>query len=111
MVIIKYFYFHKIMEEIIKIQVDWMEAFAKEYPGLASHARRIHTSEDMPWDTSYETYLRGEMGTYSDKMLKLYGQFIVGIVKEGDNLAYRIMNETIHMYGYSSFEEAMTNQE
>ncbi len=97
----------QIMEEIIKIQVGWMEQFAKEYPGLASHARRIHTSEDMPWDTSYETYLRGEMGTYSDKMLKLYGQFIVGIVKEGDNLAYRIMNETVHMYGYSSFEEAM----
>ena len=100
----------QIMEEIIKIQVDWMEAFAKEYPGLASHARRIHTSEDMPWDTSYETYLRGEMGTYSDKMLKLYGQFIVGIVKKGDNLAYRIMNETIRMYGYSSFEEAMEKQ-
>lgn len=100
----------QIMEEIIKIQVEWMEVFAKEYPGLASHARRIHTSEDMPWDTSYETYLRGEMGTYSDKMLKLYGQFIVGIVKEGDNLAYRIMNETIHMYGYSSFEEAMEKQ-
>lgn len=97
----------QIMEEIIKIQVDWMEAFAKEYPGLASHARRIHTSEDMPWDTSYETYLRGEMGTYSDKMLKLYGQFVVGIVKKGDNLAYRIMNETIQMYGYTSFEEAM----
>lgn len=96
-----------IMEEIIRIQVDWMEEFAKEYPGLASHARRIHTSEDMPWDTSYETYLRGEIGTYSDKMLKLYGQFIVGIVKDEDNLAYRIMNETIHMYGYSSFEEAL----
>lgn len=101
----------QIMEEIIKIQVAWMEAFAKEYPGLASHARRIHTSEDMPWDTSYETYLRGEIGTYSDKMLKLYGQFIVGMVKSGDNLAYRIMNETIHMYGYSSFEEAMKNQQ
>ncbi len=101
----------QIMEEIIRIQVNWMEAFANEYPGLASHARRIHTSEDMPWDTSYETYLRGEMGTYSDKMLKLYGQFIVGIVKEGGNLAYRIMNETIHMYGYSSFEEAMKNQD
>ena len=101
----------KIMEEIIRIQVGWMEEFAKQYPGLASHARRIHTSEDMPWDTSYETYLRGEMGTYSDKMLKLYGQFIVGIVKENDNLAYRIMNETIHMYGYSSFEEAMEKQD
>lgn len=98
----------QIMEEIIKIQVDWMEKFASKYPGLASHARRIHTSEDMPWDTSYETYLRGEMGTYSDKMLKLYGQFIVGIVKEEDNLAYRIMNETIRMYGYSDFEEAMS---
>ena len=62
-----------IMEQIIQIQVGWMEAFANEYPGMASNARRIHTSEDMPWDTSYETYLRGELSTYSDCMLKLYG--------------------------------------
>ena len=96
-----------IIEEIVKMQVKWMEDFAKEYPGLAKNARRIHTSEDAPWDTSYETYLRGELSTYSDKMLKMYGEFVVGVTKTGGNLAYKIMEETIHYYGYNSFEDAM----
>lgn len=96
----------QIMEQIIGIQVEWMEAFAKQYPGMASNARRIHTSEDQPWDTSYETYLRGELSTYSDKLLHLYGQFIVGLVKEGKNLAYMIMEETVHRYGYADLADA-----
>lgn len=96
----------RIMEQIIQIQVGWMEAFAAQYPGMASNARRIHTSEDQPWDTSYETYLRGEMSTYSDKMLKLYGQFIVGLVQEEKNLAYKIMEETVHRYGYADLADA-----
>lgn len=95
-----------IMEEIIKIQVGWMEEFAKAYPGMASNARRIHSYEDKPWDTSYETYLRGELGTYSDKMLKLYGQFIVDLVKRGENLAFLIMTETVKLYGYESLDAA-----
>ncbi|MCR4716283.1 MAG: DUF4125 family protein, partial [Lachnospiraceae bacterium] len=96
-----------IIEEIVKVQVSWMEDFAAKYPGLAKNARRIHTSEDAAWDTSYETYLRGELSTYSDKMLKLYGEFIVNLSKSGENLAYKIMEETIHYYGFNTFEEAM----
>ena len=98
------------MEEIIKIQVGWMEVFAAQYPGMAQNARRIHTSEDMPWDTSYETYLRGEIGTYSDTMLKLYGQFIVSYARQGKNLAFAIMEETVKMYGYTNLEEAAKKQ-
>lgn len=100
-----------IMEEIIKIQVQWMEAFAEEYPGMAQNARRIHTSEDQPWDTSYETYLRGEMGTYSDQMLDLYGRFIVKLYKDGRNLAYEIMEQTVHLYGYESLADAAERME
>ena len=95
-----------IMEQVISIQVGWMEAFAEEYPHLAANARRIHTSEDAPWDTSYETYLRGEIATYSQRMLKLYAQFIVGLYSSGENLAYRIMTETVHLYGYATLDDA-----
>lgn len=77
----------KITEEIVAIQVTWMEEFAKENPSLAQNMRVIHTAEDTPDTTSYETYLRGEMGTYSDKTLRLYGYFIVTLYKEGKNLA------------------------
>ena len=99
-----------IMEGIISIQVQWMEEFAAKYPGLAKNARIIHTSEDKPWDTSYETYLRGELGTYSDVMLELYGRFIVEIAKNEQNLAKMIMMNTVKMYGYDSLEEAHENQ-
>lgn len=95
-----------IMEEIIKIQVDWMEHFAKAYPNMAGNARSIHTYEDTPYNTSYETYLRGELGTYTDIMLGLYGQFIVSLAKEEKNLAYLIMEQTALLYGYHSLEDA-----
>ena len=95
-----------IMESILSIQVQWMEEFAARYPGLAKKARIIHTSEDKPWDTSYETYLRGELSTYSDAMLELYGRFIVEIAKNEQNLAKMIMMNTVKMYGYESLEEA-----
>ena len=95
-----------IQEEIIKIQVGWMEAFADRYPQLAGNARSIHTYEDNQWNTSYETYLRGEISTYSDKMLQLYGQYIVELSNAGENLARRIMEQSVLMYGYEGLEEA-----
>lgn len=95
-----------IIESIVGIQVSWMEAFAKEYPRLAGKARSIHTYEDGPYNTSYETYLRGEISTYSDKMLQLYGMFIAEYAKNGKNLAYDIMANTVRFYGYNSLEAA-----
>lgn len=95
-----------IIEQICGLQVKWMEEFAAEYPALADNARSIHTYEDNPFNTSYETYLRGELGTYSDKMLELYGRYIVAYAAEGKNLAYDIMGNSVRMYGYRDIGEA-----
>ncbi len=95
-----------IIEQICGLQVRWMEEFAEAYPALADNARSIHTAEDNPFNTSYETYLRGELGTYSDKMLELYGRYIVDYARAGKNLAYDIMGNNVSMYGYGSIEEA-----
>lgn len=95
-----------IIESIVQVQVGWMEEFEANYPTLAGNARSIHTSEDHLYNTSYETYLRGEISTYSDKMLELYGRYIVEYAHRGENLAKAIMNHSIEMYGYKSLEEA-----
>lgn len=95
-----------IIEGIVGLQVAWMEAFAKEYPYLAGNARSIHTFEDHAYNTSYETYLRGEISTYSDKMLELYGRYIVGYASRGANPAYDIMTNSVHMYGYETLDKA-----
>lgn len=100
----------EIIERIVALQVAWMEAFASDYPYLAGSARSIHTYEDNGWDTSYETYLRGEISTYSDKMLELYGRYIAAHAASGQNLACEIMTHSVHMYGYESLEDAEEGQ-
>ena len=95
----------EIIEEIVKIQVEWMEDFAAEYPKAAGNARSIHTSEDTPFNTSYETYLRGELSTYSDETLDLYGRFVARLCRENKNLAKMTMANTAFLYGYASLED------
>lgn len=95
----------EIIEAIVKIQVEWMEDFADRYPKAAANARSIHTEDDTPFNTSYETYLRGELGTYSDETLDLYGRFIADLCREEKNLAEMIMRNTALLYGYKSLEE------
>ncbi len=95
-----------IIESIVAMQVNWMEDFAKEYPSLADNARSVRSTEDHLYNTSYETYLRGEISTYSDKMLELYGRYVVEHAGAGQNLAYEIMTNNVHLYGYESLEAA-----
>ena len=83
-----------------------MEQFAEEYPYMASNSRSIRTSEDSPFNTSYETYLRGELSTYSHETLKMYGSFVVKLARAGENLAKMIMTNTALLYGYESLEHA-----
>lgn len=95
-----------LVDQIVAVQVGWMEAFAKAYPKLAGQSRSIHTSEDTEWNTSAETYLRGELLTYSDNTLKMYGQFVAELAREGKNLNAMTMEHTARLYGYESLEDA-----
>ena len=95
-----------IIEEIVAMQVSWMEEFATKYPKLGRRARSIHSNEDFEYETSYETYLRGEISTYSDKMLELYAKYIVSFAQSGKNVAEEIMKQSVRMYGYDSLEAA-----
>lgn len=95
-----------IVNQIAQIQVKWMQDFAKEYPKLASNARDITSDADEIDNTSYETYLKGELLTYSDELLKLYGKFVVNLAREGKNLAYMTIENTAHLQGYETLEQA-----
>jgi len=94
-----------IIENIVAVQTGMMEEFAKEFPKASSNTRVIHTADDTPFDTSYETYLRGEISTYSDDTLILYGRFIARLASEGQNLAKLIIENTALLYGYASLED------
>lgn len=94
------------IEAVIEIQVAWRERFAHDYPHMSDQARLIRTAEDTPYQTSFETYLRGELGTYSARTLTAYRNMIEGYRLRGDNITLRTMDETAKLYGYKNLDDA-----
>lgn len=98
-----------VIEQIVAVQMNMVEEFGKEHPRVIDNARDLHTYEDNIFNTSYETYLRGEISTYSDKMLQLYGRYVVECLNQGINIAEQTITNTARLYGYAdleSFEKA-----
>ena len=91
---------------LCEIEVSMREDMNEKYPYLLAQARLTHTLEDEKDDTSFETYLRGELMTYSDETLYLYGQMVLRMVQNQENLIEKILTNTVKAYGYSSLEEA-----
>ncbi|MDO4313483.1 MAG: DUF4125 family protein [Eubacteriales bacterium] len=96
----------QIQEEMIRMKLRWEEEFAEEYPNLAGRGRLLYTSQDTPWDTSLETYARGELGTYSDRTIRLLKEMYDRMEEKGENLTYRIMDYMVRFYGYQSLKQA-----
>lgn len=98
-----------IVEQVVALQMAMTDEFGKEYPGLSGNARSFYSVDDNLYNTSYETYLRGEISTYSDKMLQLYAGYVVDCVKNGINIAKETISNTAILYGFKdldSFEKS-----
>ena len=60
-----------------------------------SMGRSLSASEDGMFNTSSETYLKGELGTYSDKTLKLYAAMLLKRMKDGRNPVRETLEHTV----------------
>ena len=96
----------QIVNQIAQIQVEWMKDFSAKYPKLASNARDITSDADALDNASYETYLKGELLTYSDRLLAMYAVFVIDLYKSGKNLAEMTIENTAMLQGYDSLEAA-----
>ena len=97
----------ELAEKIVKINVEWDAEMMREYPNLRSRGRALRTAQDgVEAGSSMESYLRGELLTYSVRTLELILRETVGAKERGENLLKQtIANETL-FYGYGSLEEA-----
>ena len=98
---------HKeIIKKIVKIYLKWELEIIEKYPHLASKARPLYSKDDTPNYTSIETYLKGELASYSLKTLKLYYNFILEYLNQNKNLAFENIQNIVLKKGFSSLEEA-----
>lgn len=94
------------MEKTIAIQTKWLEDFAIKYPELMKAARYVHTKDDTEYETSSETYLRGELASYSETTEKMYSEFIEQLQAEGKDFVRMTYEHMVKRYGYNSIEDA-----
>ena len=93
-------------ERSIATQVAWAQDFANRYPRLGAAMRTLRTSDDTKDSTSFETYLRGELSTYSQRTLDLYDLMVRDYAQAGENITALTVRNTVLLGGFASLDEA-----
>lgn len=96
----------QLQELLISIMMRWTREVERRCPHLMGRGRNLSSEQDGPWNVSSETYLRGELGTYSDETLRLYAQMVLELLSQGKNLVEQNMTCMARSYGYRSLEDA-----
>ena len=94
-----------LQEEIIAAEMDMDDDFIFRYPLYAAGGRPSRTTSDREYITSKETYMRGEMSTWSDKTFDLYYKWFVTLSEQGLNLPEMTSENIAELYGYDSLSD------
>jgi Protein of unknown function (DUF4125) len=100
-----------IIEKITGMVLEWEEALIARYPNVLKRSRPLRSSMDTPGVTSLETYLRGELATYSRKTLELYRDHLLEERTGNINGPEMTLEYLVRQYGYRSLEEAERKME
>jgi hypothetical protein len=96
--------FSPTIEAIVDLAVQGQKQFIARYPCLMRGGRPLSRQEDTPGLTSFETYLRGELETYSEKTLKLLHDDILALQKSGSSLSETTYRNLAKQWGFDSLE-------
>ena len=96
----------ELIERIVRIVLEWEEELFEKFPYIIKRSRPLFSREDSIGVTSMETYLKGELSTYSLRTLELYMDHIQKEQSENVNGSAITLLYMIKQYGYDSLEEA-----
>ncbi|MBL0699692.1 MAG: DUF4125 family protein [Desulfosarcina sp.] len=94
------------MDEIVDIEIEWQKEMFEKFPCLMGSARALRSSEDTPSATSFETYLRGELETYSDTTLTFLLKDVKHYFEKNENMMIKNYLDMVKQLGYTSIEDA-----
>jgi hypothetical protein len=94
-----------LVEEICAIHGGWTVEAHSKYPKLAARGRPIsqEAAKGGRW-AAIDSYLRGELLTYSERTLRLCLRDTKKAYEKGENLTLAILKNTAAAYGYGSLE-------
>jgi hypothetical protein len=95
-----------LIDAIVRIKTGWQEEMFRKYPALMRGARPLTDAEEDAAMTSFETYARGELETYSDRTLELLHADMVAKLARRINVSEEVYEFLAQESGYASLQEA-----
>ncbi len=95
-----------LINEIVEIELVMKEQFDSLYPNISRAGRVVYSNQDDVNHTSFETYLRSELSTYSPRTLYQYALMIQSMLEKQENIVTLIQQETVKLFGFASLQEA-----
>ncbi|MHC1697441.1 MAG: DUF4125 family protein [Geobacteraceae bacterium] len=96
--------FSPFIDAIVDLAVAGQKQFVVDYPCLMRGGRPLSKEENSPGMTSFETYLRGELETYSERTLQLLYGDMLALQKSGTNLSESTYRSLAGNLGFDSLE-------
>lgn len=94
-----------LIKKITGILHEWQDDFFENYPNIAMKARPVSSSGNTMSTTSFETYLSGELETYSNKTLELLYNDVMDKKSRGINMSEEIYTYLVTSLGYESLQD------
>lgn len=95
-----------LIDRIAEIALEWQVGFSQKFPYIEQARPVYRWQEGMSGVTSSETYLRGELETYSLKTLESYFRDVLEKKSKGLNGVELVYENNVKGLGYESLQEA-----
>lgn len=94
------------IRKIVAVNLKWEKLVDQQYPRLRANGRPLLKEQDTPFSTSVETYLTGELRTYSKHTIRKLFEYTLKCDDEGQNLALENLENIVLAYGYPNLQAA-----
>jgi len=95
-----------LIDIITNYQCSWQRSMKEKFPKIFSKGRPLSSTEDSAYMTSFETYIRGELETYSDTTLELFHRDIQIKLSQGISMTEEVYEFLVRQLGYRCLEDA-----
>jgi hypothetical protein len=95
-----------LLEEIVRLKIDWQKEMFLKYPAVMKGARPLSDAGLSAQMTSFETYAREELATYSNRTLKLLHADLLSKRDQGINMSEEVYDYLVRQSGYPSLAAA-----
>jgi len=94
-----------LIEQIAALLFDWQQQFIECNPRMMNSGRPLSSAQDTPYSTSFETYLKGELESYSAQTLQCLLTDVHDYQARGQRMTDVTYEYLVKQWGFGSVAE------